>query len=395
MTTLSGTELREESDGRAAAGESAYDATVVLIVGALMTFGAVMVYSASVTIGGAEFHIERWWATPLRQSVFALAGLAAMLLTAFFNYRFFAWSPKWGGWAARLPALAAAILLLAAMVVPGAAASRLGSARSIVVFDGAFTLGFQPAELAKVALVIWLASRLTRAGYDVRDLRRGFAPLVGLAGILIVLTGISDFGTAVLMGAVLLALLVLAGARWAHIALLMLGGVVAGALLILIEPYRMKRILTFFSETPDPTGAGYQIQQAMIAIGSGGWWGRGLGAGLQKYGYLPQDNNDFILAIICEELGVVGGAAVVALFLALLWRGWRLSATAGDSFGRLLAAGLTLSICLQAAFNVAVVTNSVPTKGISLPFVSAGGSGVLFLGAAAGLLASVGRFARR
>jgi cell division protein FtsW len=115
---------------------------------------------------------------------------------------------------------------------------------------------------------------------------------------------------------------------------------------------------------------------------------------VQKYGYLPQDNNDFILAIICEELGFAGGLLVVALFLALLWRGWRLAATAGDPFGRLLATGFTLLICLQAAFNIGVVTDSVPTKGISLPFVSAGGSGVLFLGVAAGLLASVGRFRR-
>jgi len=190
---------------------------------------------------------------------------------------------------------------------------------------------------------------------------------------------------------IMLCMLLLAGARWLHLIATGLLGAAAGAALILLEPYRLRRIIIWLTEEPDPTGGGYQITQSLIAIGSGGWWGRGLGAGVQKYGYLPQDNNDFILAILCEELGVVGGLAVVALFLLLVWRGWRISANAPDSFGRLLAAGITLTICLQAAFNIGVVTNSVPTKGISLPFVSAGGSGVLFLGLAAGLLASVGR----
>jgi cell division protein FtsW len=161
--------------------------------------------------------------------------------------------------------------------------------------------------------------------------------------------------------------------------------------LVLVKQHRIDRIQSFFSKAPDMSGAGYQINQALLAIGSGGWFGRGLGAGVQKYGYLPQDNNDFILAIICEELGVVGGIVVVALFLTLLWRGWRISVNAPDNFGRLLALGLTLTICIQAAMNIGVVTKSIPTKGISLPFVSAGGSGVVFLGLAAGLLAAVGR----
>ncbi|RMF81072.1 MAG: hypothetical protein D6744_07550 [Planctomycetota bacterium] len=152
----------------------------------------------------------------------------------------------------------------------------------------------------------------------------------------------------------------------------------------------MGRVMSFIESWSDLSKASYQVTQSLIAIGSGGWWGRGLGAGVQKYGYLPQDNNDFIFAIVCEELGIVGGLVVIALFLLLLWRGWRIACATLNPFGRLLAAGVTLMICLQAAFNIAVVTNCVPTKGISLPFVSAGGSGVLFLGMAAGLLASVG-----
>ena len=160
---------------------------------------------------------------------------------------------------------------------------------------------------------------------------------------------------------------------------------------IIIKPHRIERIKTFLAAAPDPLGAGYQINQALLAIGSGGWFGCVLGAGIQKYGYLPQDNNDFILAIICEELGVAGGMVVVLLFVGFVLRGWRIAARAPDRFGQLLALGLTMTIGLQAAMNIGVVTNSIPTKGISLPFVSAGGSGVVVLGLATGLLASIGR----
>ena len=216
-------------------------------------------------------------------------------------------------------------------------------------------------------------------------------PAVLSAGLLVGLTGIEDYGTAAVMGLVMLALLFAGRARWKHLGLIGLVALAGGTALVLVKHHRIERIQSFFSKVPDTTGAGYQINQALLAIGSGGWYGRGLGAGVQKYGYLPQDNNDFILAIICEELGVVGGIVVVTLFLVLLWRGWRIAVNAPDGFGRLLALGLTLTICLQAAMNVGVVTKSIPTKGISLPFVSAGGSGVVFLGLAAGLLAAVGR----
>lgn len=388
-----------------------YDPAVVFTVGALMVLGVAMVYSASVTVRGAEFDWRHWLHTPLRQCGFALAGFLGMLVAAHVDYRIFAWSRPGAGWRAGLLALLA-LALLVAVFVPGIGYQALGARRQIAVPGLPF--GFQPSELAKVILVIWLAALLTRpAGRggrhpdrypmldgptdggvgrgDVRDFRSGFLPAVLSAGVLIGLAALEDFGTAALMGVVMLAMLCAARARWVHLGLTGLFALAAGIGLILVKPHRIERILTWWSDKPDPTGAGYQIHQALLAIGSGGWWGRGIGAGVQKYGYLPQDNNDFILAIICEELGIVGGMAVVALFLVLLWRGWRIAATAPDRFGRLLAFGLTLTICLQAAFNVGVVTNSVPTKGISLPFVSAGGSGVFFLGLAAGLLASVGR----
>ncbi|MFQ5805006.1 MAG: FtsW/RodA/SpoVE family cell cycle protein, partial [Phycisphaerae bacterium] len=375
------------------AAEQRFDSLVLFVVGGLMTLGAVMVCSASVTVQGAELAWRQWWNTPLRQSVFALVGFLAMVYVAHLDYRLWAWEKRGEGWWSGLLFILAVGLLIA-MLLPGVGGSRLGTQRALVVFRNPFMLSFQPAEFAKVVLVVWLAALLTRPGCDMGSLRRGFAPAIASAGILIVLTGIEDYGTAALMGVITLAMLLLARARWTHLIGTGLLGVAAGAGLLLLKPYRLQRLITFFSEGADPSAEGYQVTQSLIAIGSGGWWGRGLGAGVQKYGYLPQDNNDFIFAIVCEELGILGGLAVIGLFLLLLWRGSRIAQSALDPFGRLLAAGITLLLCLQAAFNIGVVTNSVPTKGISLPFVSAGGSGVLFLGVAAGLLAAVGRLRR-
>ncbi|MBK9126555.1 MAG: cell division protein FtsW [Phycisphaerales bacterium] len=410
-----------------------YDPVIVFIAGVLMTLGVAMVYSASTSVQSAPFDWRQWWDTPLRQGVFALVGFAVMIAAAHVDHRVLAWERPGDGWRVVVLVLLT-VALLVGVLVPGIGREVLGARRQI--FIPGLGRGFQPSELAKVVLVVWTAALLSRPAsrrmpesplrepalpararrgraappapparparrervdptviehVDPRSLTRSFLPAVLSGGLMIGLTAIEDFGTAALMGVVWFIMLFIAGVRWLHLLSLMCLGGVAAVGLVIMEPYRVTRVTTFLSEAPDPMGAGYQVDQALLAIGSGGWWGRGLGAGVQKYGYLPQDNNDFILAIICEELGAAGGFAIVALFLLFLWRGWRLARRAPGRFGQLVAVGLTLTICLQAAFNVGVVTNSVPTKGISLPFVSAGGSGVVFLGLAAGLLASVGR----
>ncbi len=393
MTTLSGVRHvinERDLDSARATGGARYDTSILCLVGVLMTLGAVMVYSASVSIQGAPLDLRNWWNTPLRQCVFAVGGLLMMLLTAHLDYRIWAWErPGDGWWSGALYAIA--VGLLVAVFVPGIGAERLGAQRAIVVLNSPISVSFQPSEWAKVVLVIWIAALLTRPNAEPASLTRGFLPALLTGGLLIALTGIEDFGTAALMGAVLFLLLIWLRGNPLHLLGLVLLGGAGGAGLVWMKPYRWERIRTFFTEAPDPLGDGYQITQSLIAIGSGGWWGRGLGAGIQKYGYLPQDNNDFIFAVLCEELGIVGGVGVVLLFLLLLWRGARLAARCRDPFGKAVAAGITLTFCLQAAFNIAVVTDSVPTKGISLPFVSAGGSGVIFLGMAAGVLASIER----
>jgi cell division protein FtsW len=398
-----------------------FDANVLFYAGTLMALGVAMVYSASVELSGPAFDLRQVWASPLRQGVFAVVGFLVMLMTAHCDYRLLAWAHAGAGWrAGTLYVLAAVLLML--VFVPGVGRESLGARRALELPGTG--VSFQPSEFAKVVLVIWLAALLTRPRPEYADegdaqeravltptgwrrarsrrpasaswgnlhsFSTGFLPVLLSGGALIGLTAIEDFGTAALMGAVLLIMLLVAGARWSHLALCAVVAALAGVVLIWSKPYRWQRIQTWLTEAPNPEREGYQINQALLAIGSGGWFGCGLGAGVQKYGYLPQASNDFILAVICEELGVVGGLFVALVFLLLLWRGWNLARQARDDFGRLLALGLTMTICLQAAMNIGVVTNSIPTKGISLPFVSAGGSGVVFLGLAAGLLAAIGR----
>ncbi len=375
-------DLADSADGRA-------DGWIIFLAAALMAFGVVMVYSASLSLEDAPVDLWQWWRTPLRQAAFATAGFVAMLAAAGLDHRMWAWRERGGLWRPALLALLACALLVA-VLIPGVGSTALGARRQIFLGAGGLRIGFQPGEFAKIAIVVWIAALATRPGFNIRSLA-GFAIMMGSAGMLIGLTGIEDFGTAALMGVVTVTMLLLARARWTHIGVLGLLGLAAGALLIAVKPYRWGRIVAFFTENPDPTREGYQITQSLLAIGSGGWWGAGLGAGVRKFDYLPHDENDFIFSIICEELGVAGGLAVIAAFMLFLWLGFAAARRCRDPFGKLLATGLTLTICLQAALNIAVATHLVPTKGISLPFISAGGSGVLFLGIAAGLLAAAGR----
>ncbi|MBN2447790.1 MAG: FtsW/RodA/SpoVE family cell cycle protein [Phycisphaerae bacterium] len=427
-------------DTRLDAAAPAYDGPIVFLVGLLMMIGAAMVVSSSVSLQRAAWNWNDLLQPPMRQCLFAIAGLVALFVGAHIDYRVLAWREDHDGWKP-VALWLVAFGLLVAMYTPGIGHSGGGALRGVTVIPGVLT--FQPGEVAKLVLVVYMAALLTSPVFDLSRFWRGFMFLVASAGLVIGLIAKEDFGTGALLAVIMVVMLVVARAKWRHLAFLVLLGVAATAAFILnwligpprwaalplmaapiavlgvvrllrrvswsqlgvvamlavsamagfemYKEYRVQRIETWVFGTPDPQGDGYQINQAMLAIGSGGWWGRGLGAGVQKYGFLPQANNDFILAIICEELGIAGGLAIVTLFVLLLARGWWLSRRAGDAFGKLLALGLTITITLQAAFNVGVVTNSVPTKGISLPFVSAGGSGVLFLGLAAGLLASVRR----
>jgi cell division protein FtsW len=278
---------------------------------------------------------------------------------------------------------------LAAVLVPGVGV-EINSARRWI--NPGLPVGFQPSEFAKIALCIWVAAYCERNATRMRSPVHGFlAPLgvVGAACLLILCE--PDFGTAVLAGAVCMAVLLAFGTRIVFVLLAFVAGMPLLQKLIFEVPYRRERVLAFLNPWSDPQGSGYQLIQSKIAIGSGGLFGRGLGAGVQKAGFLPGADNDFIFSILAEELGLLGSLLVIGLFVLLLWEGLRVVLRSRDPFGFGLGLGLSWLIGMQAAAHIAVVTGSVPTKGLSLPFISAGGSSLVASLLAAGILVSIAR----
>jgi len=251
-------------------------------------------------------------------------------------------------------------------------------------------LSFQPVELAKFALVVYLASFLRRREAVLGSFCRGLLPVLLVAGSLAGLTILQpDLGNSLALILLALALAYLAGARVVHMAAVVAAAMPVLALLIALKPYRWRRVVAFMAPWDDPQGAGFQIIQSFLALGSGGWLGRGLGESRQKLFYLPEPHTDFIFAIIGEELGLLGAVAVVAMFAAFMWRGLRIGARAPDAFGGYLALGLTIMIATQTLVNIGVVTGALPTKGLPLPFISFGGSALLMTLFSTGVLLNI------
>jgi cell division protein FtsW len=361
---------------------------IILAAAALMSIGLVAVASASAGTEGTFFHTQFWKTAFGRQATFAVLGLVVMLLAA----RVGAGSLRWRAGSWWQPALwlaVATVVLLAVVLVPGVGTERHGARRWLHFGPPEYGLGFQPSELAKLTLVVFLAAYL--AGHT-HLLRRFFAcvlPVALVIGLCAGLVGVEDYGTAVLLAAVGGLMLLIAGLRIWHLAVLALPAAAAFAYMLTLKPYRVRRLTAFRDIWSDSQGEGYHAVQSLIGIAGGGWLGKGLGSGVQKYGYLPESRTDFIFSIWAEETGLLGCLVVLLLFGLLLYLGTRAATAAATMFERLLATGVTLMITLQAVINIAVVTVSVPTKGIALPLVSAGGSGTVFYSAALGLLAGV------
>ena len=350
---------------------------LLLLTGTLMALGLVMVYSASFVFaqrkfGSATFLLER-------HCIYLLAGCLALAVGALLDYHRLARQWQW--------LLAAALLLLAAVLVPGVG-ERLNGARRWFHLG---TLTLQPSELAKPLLIVGLAAWAVTRRERITTFQHGFLPGAGLVGAAVVLVALEpDLGTAGLLLAVLGAILVAAGVRLWYALPALAVAVPVGALCAWSRlGYIQVRINDFLSGTPDPLGKGYQVTQAMIAEGSGGVWGAGVGQGAAKLLFLPEAHNDFIFALVGEELGLVGALGVLLCFALFVWQGWRVARRAPDLLGALVALGVTLLVGLQAAMNIAVVTRSMPTKGISLPLVSYGGSSLIFTLFAIGLLLNV------
>ena len=345
---------------------------LLLVVATLTATGCVMVYSTTSVLDYAQ---GVTWSWILKHMAWVLLG--ALALIACRRTRL-----DWLQENARLIALVS-ILLLLLVFFPGLGA-RINGARRWIKLG---FLTFQPSEVAKIAVLVFLADFLTRKAHLRFDFKRGFLPPVVLAGLVFLFVIVEpDFGTASLVLALTGIMLLLGGTRLSFLgytgalALPLLGAVLIAA------PYRVKRLMTFWDPWSDPEGKGYQVVQSMLALGRGGFGGVGLGNSNQKLNYLPSSYSDFIFAILGEEMGWLGAVLVLGLFAALLWLGWQAARRAPDAFSSLLAMGITMMLVLQAAINIAVVTASVPTKGIPLPFLSFGGSALVLNLAAAGIL---------
>jgi cell division protein FtsW len=354
---------------------------LLLLTVALLSFGLVSVYSASAVMaqskGVADYHFL------VRQMTAAAVGLVALAIAAQVDYRrlrLLAW-----------PILLFAIALLVVVILPGteSIAPRLNGARRWLNFGPA---QIQPSEVAKLALIIWTAALAVKKQDKLASLSRGLLPFLAIWGLVMLLIFMEPNLSAACLVLLLSALVAFAGgARIGHFILLALIGLPVLWAQVDSVAYRMKRIAAFLDPSQDPAGVSYQINQAMIAIGSGGLWGRGFGHGLQKFGYLPEPHNDFILAMIGEEWGFVGVLAIIAAFAAFALIGYRIARHAEDLFGFLLAVGLTNLIVVQGLLHIAVNMAVIPTTGFTLPFVSYGGSSVLICLTAVGILVSVAR----
>jgi cell division protein FtsW len=342
----------------------------------LLSVGVVMVYSASAIVAADRFQDPALFVK--KQLVWAALGSVGLLAALRMDYR----RLEKLGW----PLLIGIGVLLVAVLVPPLAQSINGTRRWLRLGP----MSFQPAELAKLALVIYLAAFLARRRETLTDFRQGVLPPLAVAGILAALVlAQPDLGNCLTLVAVTFALLYLAGTRTQHLLVVVGAAVPLLTLAVWLAPYRLRRITTFLDPWSDPRGSGFQIIQSWLALGSGGLTGRGIGASRQKLFYLPEAHTDFIFAIVGEELGFVGAAAIIAAFAVMVWRGLRVGLRAPDAFGAYLALGLTLLIATQTLVNLGVVTGLLPTKGLPLPFLSFGGSALLTTMLATGLLLNI------
>lgn len=368
----------------------------------LMTTGIVMVYSSSAAIAARE-PLRRQEADRLtnataaaqkpaeaaihspyylkRQAIWAIIAIIALLVAYNIDYEIYR---KYA-----IPLLAFSFFLLILVFVPGIGVERKGAHRWIG--GGIFQL--QASEIAKLAIIIYMARKLEERRAEVRSLLRGFLPLVGiLAVFLLAIVVEPDLGTSLVIGFVVFVMWYVAGMRIVHLITLCMAAVPCTVAAILAEPYRVKRLLAFMNPEADIHNKGWQLYQSLITIGSGGAFGLGLGRGMQKYLFLSEAYTDFIFAIICEELGMIGAICIIALYVFLMVQGIRVAAHTKGLYGVLLATGITAMIGIQAFINMAVVAGLLPTKGLTLPLISYGGSSLVINAASVGILMNISRY---
>ena len=359
------------------------DGMLVMVLILLLSAGLLVLFSAT-------YYTSQDKANPLAEverQLFGIAlGAVACFVTSRIPYRF--WKDTW----VVVAGLAISLVLLTLVIIPGVGVYINGSRRWLSIAG----ISFQPSEFAKFAVVLYMAATLTYRGKGIRSLIFGIVPVLLVPGVVFLLIlqqpNLSTAGSILIVA---LVMIVIAGAKWRHILLMIVGGLGLGSFYAWSEPYRRRRLLSFRNPFAMMSDEGYQLSQSLIAFGSGGLFGMGLGKGRQKYAYLPYPESDFIFAIVGEDFGLVGCLIVIALFVCLLLAGMRIAMNCRDKFGALLAAGITVSITVQAFLNMGVVIGILPTTGLPLPFFSAGGTSISITMAAVGILMNISRTAGR
>lgn len=356
-----------------------FDHILLFVVVALMGVGLVMVYSASSITSLAQMSDSLYYFK--RQLLWVIVGLAAMLLTSGIPYNKLE--------KIAVPLLGVAIVLLIIVLIPGVARD-IGGAKRWIRFG---SLGFQPSEFAKICFVLYMAHSISARQKVIKNFLHGMLPdLLVTAIVFVLIYKEPNLSTATLIGGTYFAMYFLGNGSLINLGALAGCGAVLVTSLIFQAGYRMKRFWAFIDPWENAKTSGYHIIQSLVAIGSGGIWGLGLGQSRQKFFILPERHTDFIFAITCEELGLIGGVAVLILFFILIWRGLYIASRAPNTFGFLTAAGITTVIGLQVIVNIGVVLSLMPTTGVTLPFISYGGSSTLFLAIGIGILLNISRY---
>jgi cell division protein FtsW len=364
------------------AAAPSYDQIILMSVFILLALGLTMVFNASTVMAQAQYQDPYFFLK--RQALYALLGIGVLFLGRAINYHCYQ--------KLAYPFLVVTLICLVLVFVPGIGGKVRGAARWLKL--GPFNL--QPSEFAKLALTLFLAYSLAKKREKMKFFSIGFLPHMVVAGIFIVLVGLEpDFGTAITLAAIVFTMLFVGGTRLTYIFLALGSGVGLAVIMVLRDPKKLGRIFSYQDPWKYGQDLGYQLKQSLLAIGSGGLWGVGPGQSRAKLFYLPDAHTDFIFSIFSEEMGFVGVILVLALLAILVYRGLLLSLRAPDTFGSYLALGLTLLIGLPAAINLGVVSGIFPTKGLSLPFLSYGGSSLLANLLAVGILLNISKQIKR
>ncbi|NVM22386.1 MAG: putative lipid II flippase FtsW [Desulfobacterales bacterium] len=364
------------TDDKLTKDRGGYDRFLLLAVLLLLGIGLVMVYSASSVVAAKRFGSDTYFFE--RQAAYALAAILLLICCRYVPYTFYM--------TMAYPLLGAALVLLVVLYVPGIG-HEVGGAKRWLRFFG---VSFQPSEFARLALIVYLAYSMTKKREKIKEFSIGFLPhaiLFVCFTTMIVLQ--PDFGMAVIIALIVWTMLFLGGVRLCYL-LPVLAAMAPIAYYVLIHAgYRLNRLASFLDPWQHQSDAGYQVVHSLMAFGSGGIFGAGIGNGYQKLFYLPEPHTDFIFSVIGEELGLVGVCFVTGLYVIILWRGIVIAMRARDLFATFLAAGLTISLGLQVCINQAVALGLLPTKGLTLPFASYGGTSLVVNAVAVGILMNI------